>query len=239
MEFDVQKYYEKLGQGVPGYQTYQRFWSLLQSLAHTCFPFRSRGQRRCVSHLEMGRKLAQHTLAQMRRLVAETPKTSVATTDHGGCCWQARVWTSQYWVVTFTDQGLGLFPCSLPRRLLSPAGRSSEELSRLCCVCVCVCMHMCLLVVKSKTEMDSQMVKKNRVLQGLLQEREKRPQYEVDWLLISMSKWGFAPKEQELEGCWMESTEKKHQRSKAGFWLNLSDRILAESRLRWSDITWG
>lgn len=25
-------------------------------------------------------------LAQIQRLVAETPKTSVATTDHGGCC---------------------------------------------------------------------------------------------------------------------------------------------------------
>ena len=97
---------------------------------------------------------------------------------------------------------------------------------------------MCLLVVKAKPEMDSQMVKKNKVLfRDYCKKGKETSVWKWNQLLINMNKW-VHPRSR-VDGCWMEDYWEETSGIKGGFWLNLSDRILAESRLRWSDITWG
>ena len=132
MEFDVQKYYRNLARVCQACSDHQRFWSLLQSLAHTCFPFRSRGQRRCVSHLEGDGGSWQHI----------GPDAEAGGWDSQDQCGHNRPW----WVLlTGTSVNKSILSCNC---YWSGIGRSWQELLRdspeLCCVCVCVCIHMCV-----------------------------------------------------------------------------------------------
>ena len=62
--------------------------------------------------------------------------------------------------------------------LVQLAGAAEGTLqSSVVCVSVYACTYVCLLVVKAKPEMDSQMVKRNRFYSGTIARREKRPQY--------------------------------------------------------------
>lgn len=91
---------------------------------------------------------------------------------------------------------------------------------------------------KQNQRRTAKSLKKNKVLfRDYCKKGKETSVWKWNQLLINMSKWGFAPKEQGgglLDGKLLRRTSG----IKGGFWLNLSDRILAESRLRWSDITW-
>lgn len=82
--------------------------------------------------------------------------------------------------------------------LVQLAGAAEGTLqSSVVCVSVYACTYVCLLVVKAKPEMDSQMVKRNKVLfRDYCKKGKETSVWKWNQLLINMSKWGFAPKEQ-------------------------------------------
>lgn len=179
MEFDVQKYYRNLARVCQACSDHQRFWSLLQSLAHTCFPFRSRGQRRCVSHLEGDGGSWQHI----------GPDAEAGGRDSQDQCGHNRPW----WVLlTGTSvnksilscncywSGIGTVPMFLTKEssLVQLAG-APEGLSRaLLCVCLCMHAHVCVFwLSKQNQRWTVKWLKKTRFYSGTIARREKRPQY--------------------------------------------------------------
>lgn len=178
MEFDVQKYYRNLARVCQACSDHQR--SHLQSLAHTCSPSGAGVREDVFLIWGRWRKLGVNTGPGAHGvLVAWWLQTSVAT-DHGGCCWQARVWTSQLvsWSCNHNDRGLGLFPCSYQGELPSPAGRAPEGLSRaLLCVCLCMHAHVCVFWLSKQNQRWTVKWLKTRFYSGTIARREKRPQY--------------------------------------------------------------
>lgn len=66
--------------------TTREFSGLPQPPTHAVFPFPGAGVREDVFLIWKEMEEACSTLAQIQRLVAELPKSAVATTDCGGCC---------------------------------------------------------------------------------------------------------------------------------------------------------
>lgn len=149
---DVQKYYRNLARVCPRpAMNHQEFWSLLQSHPlHRGSHFQGR-VRRCVSHLEGDGGSWQHG-PDLGGWWPRLPRPVWPQQTMRQVLLTGTVWTESILSCTAADRDWDCSPCSFSRRLLSPAGRSSEGLSELCCVCVSVyaCTCVCLLVVKAK-----------------------------------------------------------------------------------------
>ena len=186
-------------------QTIRGFWSLLQSFAHTCFPFRSWGQRRCVSHLEgdggswqhigpdpeAGGRDSQDQRGHNRSWWVLLTGTSVNESIVSCNCYCSRIGTVSIFLTKESS-------------LVGLAGAPEGTLqSSVVCVSVYACTCVCLLVVKAKPEMDSQMAKKNKVLfRDYCKKGKETSVWKWNQLLINMNKW-VHPRSR-VEGCWME-----------------------------------
>ena len=82
------------------------------------------------------------------------------------------------------------------------------------CVSVYAYTCVCLLVVKAKPEMDSQMVKKKKQgsIQGLLQEGKRDLSMEVESVINKHEQVGICTQGAGWRAAGWKITEKKHQR---------------------------
>lgn len=213
------KYYRNLARVC---QACSRPSEVLEPPAVTCshvFPFQEQGsEKMCFSSGGRWRKLAAHW-----------PRCGGWWRDSQDQCGHNRpwwvlltgtgVWTSQYWVVTATDRGLGLFPCSLPRR--APWSSWQElwgDSPELCCVCLCMHAHVCVfLVVKAKPEMDSQMVKKTRDLFRDYCKKERDLSMEVESVINKHEQVGICTQGAGIGGLLDGKLLRRNIRDQSGF----------------------
>nr|XP_020761442.1 von Willebrand factor A domain-containing protein 3B-like isoform X1 [Odocoileus virginianus texanus]XP_020761443.1 von Willebrand factor A domain-containing protein 3B-like isoform X1 [Odocoileus virginianus texanus] len=178
---------------------------------------RSWGQRRCVSHLEGDGGSWQHT--------GPDPEA-------GGRDSQDQRGHNRPWWVLLTGASVkeSLLSCNCYRlgigtvsmfltkegSLVQLAGAPEGTLqSSVVCVSVYACTYVCLLVVKAKPEMDSQMVKKKQgSIQGLLQEGKRVLSMEVESVINKHEQVGICTQGAGWRVAGWKITEKKHQVSK-------------------------